>query len=337
MVYTRKLGKSNREVSALGMGCWGIGGPFKNQEGQYLAYGDVDDKESIKTVQTALYLGINFFDTADVYGCGHSEKILGQALKDEREDVVIATKFGSTFDPETRTTLGKNFSPEYINKAVNDSLRRLQTNYIDIYQLHDARHDSENALVIRDILEDLVNEGKIRYYGWSTDDPERAKEFAKGENCLAIQYILNILRNNTPIAEICEIYDLAGIIRQPMQSGILSGKYTKDTKRASNHFYANADFTTERYEKIFNSLNFLEDVLKNNDLTMVQTALSYIWAKNNRAIPIPGAKTVEQITENAKTLESGPISQKFMREIDSIFKELHHDFSHDNFEYYKTK
>lgn len=192
-------------------------------------------------------------------------------------------------------------------------------------------------MVISDTLEDLVNEGKIHYYGWSTDDPERAKEFAKGKNCTVIQFILNILRNNTPMANLCEMNDLAGIIRQPMQSGILSGKYTKETKRASNHFYANVDFTTERYEKIFNSLNSLKDLLKNNNLTMVQTALGYIWAKNKKVIPIPGAKTVEQITENAKTLESGPISQNFMREIDSLFKELHHDFSYDNFEYYKSK
>lgn len=319
------------------MGCWGIGGPFKNQEGRYLAYGDVDDKESISTVQTAYELGVNFFDTADVYGCGHSEEILGQALKDHREDVVIATKFSSTFNTETKTTLGKNFSPGYINKAIDDSLKRLQTDYIDIYQLHDSRHDSEDAISIREILEKLVDEGKIHYYGWSTDDPVRAKEFAKGEHCTAIQYILNILRDNTPMSKLCEKNDLAGIIRQPIQSGILSGKYNKDSKRASNHFYAGADFTTERFKTIFKTIELLKNLLTEYDLTMVQASLGYIWAKNKGVIPIPGAKTVGQITENAKILESGPISQKLMKEIDNLFKELHHDFSYDNFEYYKKK
>ncbi|MFX0087240.1 MAG: aldo/keto reductase [Candidatus Hodarchaeota archaeon] len=335
MVYQRKLGKSNIKISALGMGCWGIGGPFKSQNGNYLAYGDVKDKESIKTVHKALNLGINFFDTADVYGCGHSEKILGQALKDHREEVIIATKFGNTFNSETRTVLGKDFSPEYISKAVNSSLQRLQTDYIDIYQLHDARHDSEGALIIKDILEKLVDEGKIHFYGWSTDDAERAKEFAKGEHCVAMQYIMNITRHNTPMANLCKETNLAEIIRQPLRSGILTGKYTKNTKRAPNHFLGKTNFNTDLYAKIFNSIEQMKDILKESELTIVQAALGYIWAKNNGTIPIPGAKTENQITEIAKILEYGPISPKVMNDIDSIFKESQMDFSYENFSYYK--
>jgi aryl-alcohol dehydrogenase-like predicted oxidoreductase len=335
MIYKRRMGKSNIEVSALGMGCWGIGGPFKNLNGQFLAYGDVSDKESIRTVHKAFDLGINLFDTADVYGCGHSEEILGQALKDHREDVILATKFGNKFNSKTRTTLGKDFSPEYISKAVDGSLRRLQTKYIDIYQLHDARQDSEGAMIIKDTLEKLVDEGKINYYGWSTDDAERAKKFAKGEHCVAMQYIMNITRLNTPMAKLCKEENLAEIIRQPLQSGILTGKYTKNTQRASNHLLGKTDFNTDRYAKIFMSIDHMKDILVDNELTIVQAALGYIWAKNNKSIPIPGAKTEDQITEIAKILEYGPIPKKIMNEIDNIFKESQMDFSYETFSYYK--
>ncbi|MFX1253307.1 MAG: aldo/keto reductase [Promethearchaeota archaeon] len=336
-MYTRRLGKSNIEVSALGMGCWAIGGPFRSgRDGRFLAYGQVNDKESIATVHKALDLGINLFDTADVYGFGHSEKILGEALKGRRNQVIIATKFGNMFDEKTRTSKSKkSFEPEYIRHALDDSLRRLQTDYIDLYQIHHARYSSDGALQVQNTLEELVEEGKIRYYGWSTDDASRAAKFAKGKYCAAIQYVLTLTRINTPIAKLCEENDLAGLIRSPLASGTLTGKYNKDTKRASDHMLANTDFSTERYQKTFQALNQLKELIAEDERTLVQTILGYIWAKNDHAIPIPGAKTITQISENAKVLELGPISQKLMREIDTIFSDLQMDFSYENFEYYK--
>ena len=101
-MYTRRLGKSNIEVGAMGMGCWAIGGPFKNKDGRLFAYGNVNDKESIETIHKALEMGVNFFDTAEAYGHGHSEEVLGQALKDCREDIIIATKFRSVYDLKTQ-------------------------------------------------------------------------------------------------------------------------------------------------------------------------------------------------------------------------------------------
>ena len=334
LVYKRKFGKSNKEVSGLGMGCFALGGPFTNKQGMTYAYGKVDDKESIRTIHKALEFGINVFDTADVYGLGHSEEILGQALKGRREEVIIATKFGSVFDPEKRISGGKNVSPEYIHKAVDASLGRLQTDYIDIYQLHNSGQDPKRALGVRDTLEELVEMNKIRYYGWSTDDPYRVEEFAKGNHCIAIQYILSLTRYNTQIARICEENDLVGLIRSPFASGTFTGKYTKDTKRDSDHMLADRDFGTEQYQQTFQKLDEIKELLKNDDRTLVQGILGYIWAKNDRVIPIPGAKTVDQITENAKSLEQGPISQKLMQEIDSIFSELQNDFSYESFPYY---
>ncbi|UCG89652.1 MAG: aldo/keto reductase [Candidatus Heimdallarchaeota archaeon] len=334
-MYTRKLGKSNIEISALGMGCFAIGGPFKGTNGNFLAYGSVNDKESKKTIHKAIELGVNFFDTAEAYGHGHSEEVLGQALKDSRDEIVIATKFRSVYDPKTQTNLEKQDILKKLRKSVNNSLERLQTDYIDIYQLHNARQDSISALIIRDCLEELVDDGKIRYYGWSTDDASRAEQFAKSQHCTALQYVLTVTRINTPIAKLCEENDLAGIIRSPFASGTLTGKYTKDTKRSSDHMLSGTDFGTDRYIRTFQALDQLKDLLQEQGRTLVQGILGYIWAKNDRAIPIPGAKTVNQITENAKTLELGPISQQLMNEIDSIFSELQVDFSYDNFAYYK--
>lgn len=334
-MYTRRLGKSNIEVSAMGMGCWAIGGPFKSEDGRLLAYGNVNDEESIETIKKALEIGVNFFDTAEAYGHGHSEEILGHALKGNRDDVVIATKFRSVYDPKTQPNIDKAILLEKLRDSVDKSLKRLQTDYIDIYQLHNARQDPTSALLIKDCLEELVDDEKIHYYGWSTDDPYRAEQFVKGKHCTAIQYVLTLTRINTQIAKMCEENDLVGIIRSPFASGTLTGKYTKDTKRSSDHMLSEVDFNTERYIKTFHLLDQLKELLADHGRTIVQGILGYIWAKDDRAIPIPGAKTVDQLTENAKSLELGPISHQLMHEIDSIFSELQVDFSYDNFEYYK--
>jgi aryl-alcohol dehydrogenase-like predicted oxidoreductase len=322
----------------MGLGCWAIGGPFTTKDGRRMAYGKVDDKESINTVQTALEKGINLFDTAEAYGHGHSEEVLGQALKNsekEREEVIIATKFSNVATQNGQGNNPKRGIREKLEEAVSGSLQRLQTDYIDLYQLHSARHNPTSALLIAECLEELVDEGKIRYYGWSTDDANRAEQFAKKTHCTAIQYVLTVSRINTPMAKLCEVNDLAGIIRSPLGSGTLTGKYAKDTKRDPDHMLSNTDFTTERYIQTFRALDQLKGFLTEQGRTLVQGILGYIWAKNDRAIPIPGAKTITQIAENAKTLEQGPISQKDMREIDSIFKEIQVDFSYENFAYYK--
>ena len=134
--FTRQLGRSGIQVSALGLGCWAIGGPFTNVDGVPVGWGDVDDNESIRAIHRALDLGLNFFDTADVYGAGHSEETLGKALAGRRDEVVIATKFGNVFNSETRRMAGEDGSPEYTRKALEASLRRLNTDYVDLYQFH---------------------------------------------------------------------------------------------------------------------------------------------------------------------------------------------------------
>ncbi len=228
-MYTRTLGRSGLEVSALGLGTWAIGGPFLNEHGHPVGWSHVDDGESVRAIHRGLDLGITFWDTANVYGTGHSEKLLGLALAGRRDRLVLATKFGRTFQEGSGRVSGDDASPDAIRRACEDSLRRLNTDWIDLYQLHLGDLDLESAALVRDTLEALVSEGKIRWYGWSTDDPARAAFFADGEHCTAVQFQCNLFERNDAMLALCRERDLAGVIRGPLGKGLLTGKFTADS------------------------------------------------------------------------------------------------------------
>ena len=160
------------------MGCWAIGGPSWVGETP-VGWGKVDDEESIGAVHRALELGVNFFDTADVYGAGHSERVLARALAGRRQQVVIATKFGNQFDESSKQVTGTSAAPDYIRQACEASLRRLGTEYIDLYQFHWGDYPAEQASEVRDTLETLVQAGKIRAYGWSTGFSRTRRHFCR--------------------------------------------------------------------------------------------------------------------------------------------------------------
>lgn len=212
------------DVSALGFGCWAIGGEWQAADGQPLGWGKVDDDESVRAVRRALDLGVTFFDTADTYGAGHSERILGRALGRRRDDVVLATKWGNVFDEETRTLTGSDDSPAYARRALTASLKRLGTGHIDLYQLHLSDLDPARAAELRDACEEFVREGLIRSYGWSTDDPARAAVFAEGEHGTAVQHALNVLQDAPDMLALCEESGLASVNRSPLAMGLLAGK-----------------------------------------------------------------------------------------------------------------
>ncbi len=316
----RELGRSQIQVSAIGLGTNTIGGPMWDpsvRPNLPVGYGEVDQGEALRAIQRAVDLGITFFDTADEYGCGQSERLLGEALGGQRDRVVIATKFGYTFDEATRTITGTEASPAYIRQACEASLRRLRTSYIDLYQLHLRDHPLERAEEVLRTLEDLVDQGKIRYYGWSTDDPERARTFAQGEHCTAVQHRLNILIDNPDILAVCDQYDLASINRIPLLMGVLSGKFTASTQLPAEDIRG----------EFFKHSPFLDDLKRLEDLkatltaqghTLPQAALAWILARHPRAIPIPGFRTVRQVEENVKTLELGPLSTEQMEQIEAI-------------------
>ena len=315
----RLLGRSGIEVSALGMGCWAIGGPFTNQ-GKPCGWGQVDDDESVRAIHRALDLGVNFFDTADVYGCGHSERVLGRALGSKRDNVVIATKFGMRYDEDTREIKGTCGDPDYVRQCCEDSLQRMQRDFIDVYQFHVGNYDPEDALVTRQALEDLVAAGKIRWYGWSTDNAERATVFAEGEHCTSIQHRLNVFTGHVPALEVCEQTGLASINKGPLAMGLLSGKFTSHSEIPIDDVRHHWDLREGKQAEQLKQLGDLREVLTSGGRTLVQGALAWVWAHSDHTIPIPGFKTGEQVEENIKALQYGPLSHAELVQIESILR-----------------
>ncbi|MFZ7103896.1 MAG: aldo/keto reductase, partial [Peptococcaceae bacterium] len=230
----RTLGKSGIEVSALGLGCWAIGGPwiFLGKPG---GWSSVDDNESIRAIQKAVEMGVNFFDTAANYGAGHSESILGKAIGNIRDKVVISTKFGYDVDEKSKSVSLHNDPEEdsnlaeHVRSELEASLRRLNTDYVDVYLIHVWGLSIERALETRQVLDALVKEGKIRTYGWSTDRTDAIEEFADTPNCSVIQQQLSVFDGNRELLSHCEQAGLASMNRGPLGMGILTGKFTKNT------------------------------------------------------------------------------------------------------------
>ncbi|MFD7504819.1 aldo/keto reductase [Streptomyces sp. NPDC059850] len=325
MGHNRTLGRSGIEVSALGFGCWAIGGEWWSAEGQPLGWGRVDDEESVRAIRRALDLGVTFFDTADVYGTGHSERVLGRALGKRRGDVVLATKWGNVFDERARTRDGQDDSPEHVRRALTASLRRLDTDHIDLYQLHISDADPERAARLRDVCEELVREGLIRAYAWSTDDPDRAAVFAEGPHCTAVQHRLNILQDAPELLALCAGSDLASISRSPLAMGLLTGKHAAGRALESGDirnappawlpgFTANEGADPVWLQRV----DALRSVLTSDGRTLAQGALAWIWARDPRTVPIPGFRTVAQAEENAGAIAKGPLSPGQLAEVDRI-------------------
>ena len=325
-MFKRRLGKSGIEVSALGMGCWAVGGPWTwaqpGQEPFPAGWGKVDDAESIRAIHTALDLGINFFDTAANYGAGHSEVILGQALKGRREKAIIATKFGHIVNEKEKVVYGDKAQvlPK-VRRDVEDSLRRLGTDYIDIYQLHEAFYDPEPALELREALEGLVEQGKIRWYGWSTDLVDRAQVFSDGAHCTAIQFQLNALFDNPEMRHLCEDFDLAGINKDPLHRGFLTGKFSSQSTFPEDDIRSHINFEEERILWRLKATEALREIFTAGGRTMAQGALAYIWALDERMVPIPGFKTVQQVRDNAGAVAFGPLSAGELRQVQEVVQE----------------
>lgn len=332
-ISTRQLGRSGIKVSAMGLGCWAIGGPSWRGD-QPLSYGKVDDNESIRAIHRALDLGVNFFDTADVYGAGHGERVLGRALDGSREQVVIATKFGNTFDEKTRQQTGINISPEYIRRACEASLHRLNTDYIDIYLLHVWSLTREEGAPVREVLEELKNNDVIKAYGWSTDVTENARFFAEKPNCTAVEHELNVLVDAAEMLEPCEKFDLASINRTPLAMGLLTGKYRASSRLPANDVRGKEPEWMKYFKggkpnpEWLGKLQAVREILTSDGRTLAQGALAWIWGRSERTIPIPGFKSVKQVEENIGAMEFGPLSTDQMREIDEILGERSPHYVH---------
>ena len=320
----RRLGHSGIEVSTMGLGCWAIGGAWSWGDVP-VGWGETDDEESIRAIRAAIDLGVDFLDTADVYGCGRSERVLGKAIAGRAEEIVVATKFGNVFDEEARSWTGEDVSPAAIRAACQASLERLGLDRIDLYQLHIWSLPQAQAEEVAETLEGLVAEGLIRAYGWSTDDLSCARLFAAKPGCTSIQMDLNVFKDAGELLAICDEHNLASINRAPLAMGILSGKFGPDSKLPENDVRGQLGpewvqlFKDGRPQpELLKKVDALRDVLTSNGRTLVQGALAWIWARSERTIPIPGFKSVEQAEENARALEFGPLTPNQMSQVTEI-------------------
>ena len=316
MDVKRSLGRSGIVVGALGLGTARIGGLG------YSRSGDRETRlipeaveESKRAIRRALDLGVTFFDTADVYGAGRSERILGEAIVGHRNEVTLATKFGERFDEETGEEVDAEVTPEYVVRACEASLQRLGTDVIDVYLLHLREFPIDRASAIRDALEDLVSEGKIRGYGWSTDDVDRAALFAEGRHCVAIEHRLNVLMNTSEMLAVCDAHDLASINRVPLLCGAITGRWSPDfTLPASDR---RSDWLAEPgFQDMIRRAESLRPILTDGGRSFVQGALGWIWARSPRAIPIPGFRTVEQVEDLVGAMAYGPLCADAMSAIE---------------------
>jgi len=321
----RRLGHSRVRLSPLGLGCWAIGGPTVGDDGRVTGWGDVDDAESVRALRRGFDLGVTFFDTADSYGAGHSERLLARALGDHREEIVIATKFGWTFDDNgSRRGHGMDVSPDYIRSACQASLHRLQVDEIDLYQLHVGSLSDAQSDDVVDTLEELQSEGLIRHFGWSCDVAEQARRWAERGTCSALQFICNVLQETPGMIDLCERHGMTAVIRSPLASGFLSGKYGAEARLPGD------DWRTQVLERgwgdLFNpdgsgnvrwlaKLDAVREVLTDGGRTLVQGALGWLWARSPASLPITGFRSVAQVEENAGALRFGPLPEALMARI----------------------
>ncbi|MEU8992163.1 aldo/keto reductase [Streptomyces sp. NPDC048558] len=306
----------------LGMGCWAIGGPFWSGDKPF-GWGSVDDTESTAAVRRALDLGVTLFDTADVYGAGHSERVLGKALAGRRDEVLIATKWGNVFDEATRQIVGRDITPGYVRRALEASLRRLGTDYVDLYQLHIGQVGPHQAEDLTGVLEELVTEGGIRSYGWSTDDASLPPALA-GPHFTAVQHEVNVLRDAPRMLALTAREGWTSVCRGPLAMGLLSPKYTSGSRLNSDDVRGDEPEWLAYFHDGRPDPHWLErrdavrDVLTSGGRTLVQGALGWLWARGSQCLPIPGFRTAAQVEENAGALAHGALTAAQLRDLAGI-------------------
>jgi aryl-alcohol dehydrogenase-like predicted oxidoreductase len=307
----RRLGRSGVKISPLGLGTARMAGLGWRDD---LAPQDPTQtkRDAVRQIQAAVDLGVTFFDTADNYGQGLSERILGEALRGYREGILVATKFGEDPIPDQEDPWSLDAGS--VERKCEASLRRLGVMCIDLYLLHRRDYPLERAPAMVEVLEDLVRAGKIRYYGWSTDDVERARLFARGEHCIAIEHRLNVFNDNPAMLDLCREQDLASLNRVPLLTGVLTGRWSAETKLEESDPRAQW-FTQEGFLKVLACAQQIEPYLTSDGRSYVQGALGWIWARSPLTIPLPGFRNMEQIKELVQARQFGPLPMDVMQAI----------------------
>ena len=313
----RELGRTGFKVSEISFGAWAIGNDW----------GNVDDKDSLAALHRAVDLGVNFFDTADVYGDGHSEKLLAQLKKDRREEIIIATKAGRRLNPH----VAGSYTGENISGFIERSLQNLETETLDLVQLHCPPTEVYYFPELFGALDDLIKQGKIKNYGVSVEKVEEAIKAIEYENVKTVQIIFNIFRQRPAdlFFELAKQKKVGILARLPLSSGMLTGKMNPDTKfEAQDHRNYNRHGEAFDVGETFSGIDFetglqaVEELRKfvPEGMTMAQFALRWILMFDAVTCAIPGAKRPSQAEENTSAADFPPLSDETMQRVREVYE-----------------